>query len=243
MRAPDASEVRELPLQTGPDYVDTVSTGGWLSRHLTEACHMYYSGPRRRSILAIAMAALTIGVGAGVFTHADAAPKGLIRLEASATSLKPAVRLRQSGSLLFPMNPLPKCAMSKTSFGQPRPPDRVHEGLDIMAGLGQEVYAADTGVLVIQTVNGTPSATLSGNAWRLRLSDGTYYFYGHLSAFAAGLTQGSSVIRGQLIGYVGDTGNPGPGNYHLHFEVHPQGGVAVDPFPLLTIPKTCQVYA
>ena len=51
------------------------------------------------------------------------------------------------------------------------------------------------------------------------------------------------MTRGQLIGYVGDTGNPGPGNYHLHFEVHPKGGDAVDPFPLLTIPKSCTVIA
>ena len=51
------------------------------------------------------------------------------------------------------------------------------------------------------------------------------------------------MTRGQLIGYVGDTGNPGPGNYHLHFEVHPKGGAAVDPFPLLTIPKVCTISA
>ena len=208
----------------------------------SEACQMDYSGSRRRRVMALAMAVLTVGAGAAVYSHADAAPTGLVRLEVSATSLKPAIRLRQIGSVLFPINPLPKCAMSKTSFGQPRPPDRVHEGLDLMASLGQEVYAVDNGVLIQQTVNGTANATLSGNAWKLRLTDNTYYFYAHLSAFAPGLTQGSTVIRGQLIGYVGDTGNPGPGNYHLHFEVHPQGGVAVDPFPLLTIPTTCQVY-
>ena len=71
---------------------------------------------------------------------------------------------------------------------------------------------------------------------------GDSFFYAHLSAFATGLAVGSTVIRGQLIGFVGDTGDPGVGNYHLHFEVHPLGGAAVDPYPLLTIPKSCTVY-
>jgi murein DD-endopeptidase MepM/ murein hydrolase activator NlpD len=114
-----------------------------------------------------------------------------------------------------------------------------------MASLGQEIYAVSNGTLTKKTIDGAPDATLSGNAWRLQLTDGTgtYYFYAHLSAFAAGLNQGDTVIKGQLIGYVGDTGDPGPGNYHLHFEVHPKGGAAVDPYPLLLIPKTCTVVA
>jgi murein DD-endopeptidase MepM/ murein hydrolase activator NlpD len=140
-----------------------------------------------------------------------------------------------------PDEPVAGSALSKTSFGQPRPPDRVHEGIDLMASLGQEIYAVDNGVLTKQTVDGAANATLSGNAWTLTMPDKTYYFYAHLSAFATGLAAGSTVIRGQLIGYVGDTGDPGPGNYHLHFEVHPKGGAAVDPFPLLTIPKSCTV--
>ena len=53
---------------------------------------------------------------------------------------------------MFPMNPLPKCALSKTSFGQPRPTGRIHEGIDLMASLGQEIYAVDNGVLTKQTV-------------------------------------------------------------------------------------------
>jgi murein DD-endopeptidase MepM/ murein hydrolase activator NlpD len=145
---------------------------------------------------------------------------------------------------MFPMNPLPKCSLTKTSFGQPRSGGRVHEGIDLMASLGQEIYAVGNGTLTKKTIAGNPDATLSGNAWRLQLTDGTatYYFYAHLSAFATGLNQGDTVSKGQLIGYVGDTGDPGPGNYHLHFEVHPKGGAAVDPYPLLAIPKACTIY-
>ncbi|MCU1365784.1 MAG: hypothetical protein JWN39_1423, partial [Ilumatobacteraceae bacterium] len=49
----------------------------------------------------------------------------------------------------------------------------------------------------------------------------------------------SFVHQGQIIGYVGDTGDPGPGNYHLHFEVHPNGGAAVNAVTVLTIPPGC----
>lgn len=196
-----------------------------------------------RFVLGLAAALLTIGVGAVANHDVQAATTGPPRLEVPATALKPAVRLSQTGVIMFPINPLPKCALSKTSFGQPRSGGRTHEGIDIMASLGQEVYAVDNGVLWRQVVNGELNSTLSGNSWYVRIADGTYYFYGHLSAFAPGLKLGDTVTRGQVIGFVGDTGNPGPGNYHLHFGVFPKGGPAVDPFPLLTIPKSCLVVA
>jgi murein DD-endopeptidase MepM/ murein hydrolase activator NlpD len=196
-----------------------------------------------RFALGLAAVVLTLGVGAVTNGDAHAATTGPFQLEVAATALKPAVRLSQSGVVMFPMNPLPRCALSKTSFGQPRPPDRFHEGIDLMASLGQEIYAVDNGTLTRQTIDGAPNALLSGNAWTLTMADKTYYFYAHLSKFADGLAIGSVVIKGQLIGYVGDTGDPGPGNYHLHFEVHPKGGAAVNPYPLLTIPKSCTVVA
>ena len=62
-------------------------------------------------------------------------------------------------------------------------------------------------------------------------ADGTRYYYAHLESFAAGLTDGAKVIRGDILGTVGMTGDAtGP---HLHFEIHPNGGAAVDPAPYL----------
>jgi murein DD-endopeptidase MepM/ murein hydrolase activator NlpD len=143
----------------------------------------------------------------------------------------------------FPMAVSPRCDILN-NFGDGRSGGRSHAGIDILATLGQEVYAMADGTLTVQTFAGAPNATLSGNLWRLTAATGgTYYTYGHLSGFAPGLSKGSVVYKGQLLGFVGDTGNPGPGNYHLHYEIHPGGGNAVDPLPtLLPVPAACKVY-
>ena len=161
----------------------------------------------------------------------------------SAMATAPAQRLRRYGPPNFPMQPTPRCDVLD-NFGDPRSGGRTHAGSDMMATLGQEVYAMADGTLTYQAKVGDGSAgsSLSGNLWKLTRADGTYYVYAHLSKFATGLAVGSKVYRGQLIGYVGDTGNPGAGNYHLHFEIHPNGGAAVNPLPLLTIPNGCRVY-
>ncbi|MCU1391978.1 MAG: peptidase [Ilumatobacteraceae bacterium] len=171
--------------------------------------------------------------------------------------------------LFFPMQvtPISPCVPQKpacemlNNYGDPRGGGRTHEGTDILgyykwdtigATPNQEVYAVVDGTLTNQTIDngtGATAVTLSGNAWGLTALAGTgtggtvkpYYFYAHLSRFAPGLHVGSVVTRGQLLGYVGDTGDAGPGNYHLHFEIHPNGqkNSATDPVPLLTIPTGC----
>jgi murein DD-endopeptidase MepM/ murein hydrolase activator NlpD len=157
----------------------------------------------------------------------------------SASASQRADRLKQMGTIMFPMDPSPRCSILD-NFGDPRSGGRRHEGIDLLATQGQPVYAVADGVLSEQT---NVSSPLAGNSWGLTAVGGTYYFYAHLSSFAPGLTKGSTVARGDVIGFVGDTGNPGPGNYHLHFEVHPGGprSPAVDPLPLLQIPKACSV--
>ena len=158
----------------------------------------------------------------------------------SASANQRADRLKQMGTIMLPMNPTPRCIVLD-NFGDPRSGGRRHEGVDLLATLGQPVYAVADGVLTEQTDVSSP---LAGNSWGLTAVGGAYYFYAHLSSFATGLTKGSTVARGDVIGFVGDTGNPGPGNYHLHFEVHPGGprSPAIDPFPLLQIPRVCTVY-
>jgi len=170
------------------------------------------------------------------------APGAPFAIEQAASGSAPARRLgpvAPEGQILFPMGPAPRCAILD-NFGDSRSGGRRHEGIDILATLGQDVYAVADGELMNQA---DASASLSGNGWGLTSDDGTYFFFAHLSSFAAGLQLGDRVRAGQIIGYVGDTGNPGPGNYHLHFEVHPggQNRAAVDPLPLLGIPAACTI--
>ncbi len=119
----------------------------------------------------------------------------------------------------------------------PRGGGRLHEGVDIIAKAGQFIYAAIDGTLTRQQLD--RAGSLSGNAWWLTGADGTYVFYAHLSAFAPDLAVGSKVVAGQVIGWIGRTGNAaGP---HLHFEVHPKGGAPVNPTPIVRAVDGCTI--
>jgi murein DD-endopeptidase MepM/ murein hydrolase activator NlpD len=118
----------------------------------------------------------------------------------------------------------------REDFGDPRlpgtPQAHVHQGCDVVAAEGTELYAAERGV-VTQFGN----SGLGGNGVWLKGESGTYYYYAHLSAYAPRLRVGQVVDGGTLLGFVGHTGDAyGP---HLHFEVHPGGGAAIDPYPIL----------
>jgi murein DD-endopeptidase MepM/ murein hydrolase activator NlpD len=117
-------------------------------------------------------------------------------------------------------------------FGDPRLPGtefaHFHQGCDVAADEGTELYAAERGV-----VTQISSSQLGGDQIWLKGESGTSYYYAHLSKYATNLHNGQVVDAGELVGYVGHTGDAyGP---HLHFEVHPGGGSAVDPYPLLLV--------
>lgn len=121
------------------------------------------------------------------------------------------------------------------SWGAPRSGGRSHLGVDITAPRGNAIYAVVDGVISQVTTGGS----LSGNALRVAQSDGTYFFYAHMDSFAPGIAVGTPVRAGQIIGYVGSTGNSaGP---HLHFEVHPFGGDAVSPYAVVKVVDACHV--
>jgi peptidoglycan LD-endopeptidase LytH len=112
----------------------------------------------------------------------------------------------------------------------------VHHAIDIMAGGGTPVLAAADGTVLKLRTGGNGGITI----YQLDPDGHTLYYYAHLQRYAAGLSEGMPVWRGQVIAYVGDTGNAGTGNFHLHFSV---GRVAdprrwwvsenVNPYPLL----------
>jgi murein DD-endopeptidase MepM/ murein hydrolase activator NlpD len=95
-----------------------------------------------------------------------------------------------------------------------------HTGLDFAAPEGTAIHSIAPGVVVSTAYDGA-----YGNKTVVRLDDGTVLWYCHQSEF--GVDPGQRVKPGDLIGYVGSTGNTtGP---HLHLEVHPHGGDAIDP--------------
>ena len=103
-----------------------------------------------------------------------------------------------------------------------------HQGTDIMSPMGTPLIACESG-----TLTKIGPAGLGGNRLWVIGDSGTEYYYAHLSAFAAGAVEGKRVNAGDVVGFVGNTGNAAGGPRHLHFEVHPGGGNAVNPYPLL----------
>lgn len=125
------------------------------------------------------------------------------------------------------------------TFGAPRmfgtSYAHLHQGTDIFAASGTPLVAVERGVVIRMG-----SDVLGGTKLWLVGASGTRYYYAHLSGFAEGLVDNTVVSAGQLVGYVGNTGNALTTPAHLHFEVHPNGGPAVNPYPLLRIVDDAQ---
>lgn len=117
--------------------------------------------------------------------------------------------------------PMPGGAYGDT-WGAARSGGRRHEGVDIIAPKGLPIYAVIGGVVTFKTNR------LGGNAVSLVGDNGNRYYYAHLDSYVGGSRR---VFQGELIGYNGDTGNARFSTPHLHFQVHPGGGRAVNPYP------------
>ena len=133
---------------------------------------------------------------------------------------------------VFPMQG--RCGFTDT-WGQSRSEGRSHEGTDVMGARGLALYATNDGVISRVSTGGR----LGGNAIYVKIPNGTYFYYAHLDSFAPGMAAGVPVRAGQIIGYVGSTGDTG--TPHLHFEVHPFGGAAVNPYAILKAADACNV--
>jgi len=114
------------------------------------------------------------------------------------------------------------------SWGDRRSGGRRHQGTDVMAPCGVPVVAVTDGVITDMHAGGAGGIML----W-LRAPNGDVFFYAHLQAYAPGVSPGDRVEVGEVIAYNGNTGNARGGACHVHFEWHPDGGGAVNPYPLL----------
>jgi murein DD-endopeptidase MepM/ murein hydrolase activator NlpD len=115
------------------------------------------------------------------------------------------------------------------TFGAARADTGSHAGNDIFAAAGTPVVAVCDGSL-----NRVGTLPISGNRlWVKCAKTGDSFFYAHLSAFATDTRNGLDVKAGQVVGFVGSTGDAEKTPPHLHFEVHPGNRAAVDPYPFL----------
>jgi len=107
------------------------------------------------------------------------------------------------------------------------PPFHLHQGTDIFAPRGAPARAPFSGVVRFE------DGGLGGKAAYVTEPNGTFYYLAHLDSFSRKLSSGSAVKQGEVVGYVGDSGNAVGGATHVHFEIHPRGGAAVNPKPIL----------
>jgi murein DD-endopeptidase MepM/ murein hydrolase activator NlpD len=124
-------------------------------------------------------------------------------------------------------NDLATCPVPGATFfndwGFPRSGGRAHEGNDLFAPRGTQVLAPVAGTVSNRT------GSIGGRQFSLTTADGTVILGSHMDSFG---TTGP-VAAGAVIGTVGSSGNAAGSRPHLHFEVHPGGGAAMNPFPLV----------
>lgn len=124
----------------------------------------------------------------------------------------------------------------RDTFTEARSEGRRHDAIDIIAPRGAAVKAAADGKIARLFNSEKGGITL----YQLSPDQQFVFYYAHLDAYADGVKDGKPVTQGEVIGYVGDTGNAVPGNTHLHFAVwrisDPKkfwDGENLNPFPLL----------
>lgn len=198
-----------------------------------------------------------LGLGAGWWLHRDAGdpvPAPLPEAQPAVTAAPakesvappataPAARVAPSvaqaanapSGLLLPVQGILTSQLRDT-FTDARSEGRVHDAIDIMA---------DTGTPVLAVADGTVEKLFDSERGGLTIyqfepSGRWCYYYAHLQRYADGLAEKQVIKRGEVIGYVGSTGNASDDAPHLHFEVHVLGpekqwwkGESINPYPLL----------
>ena len=163
---------------------------------------------------------------AGLESELERAEAQVASLEATAARQRTIDRSGQQGTYACPLDR--HLTHFIDSWGFPRSGGRRHQGTDIMGPMGAPVYAFTDGVISRHS-----NSRLGGISLYLRGDDGSTYFYTHLQGYAERGAVGTRVQAGEHIAYNGNTGNARGGPPHIHFERHPGGGSAVNPYPSL----------
>jgi murein DD-endopeptidase MepM/ murein hydrolase activator NlpD len=146
-----------------------------------------------------------------------------------------AVKALRQRHLELPVQGVKRSELRDT-FRETRERTRRHEALDILAPRDTPVLAVDDGTVAKLFLSKPGGHTI----YQFDPTSTYAYYYAHLERYAAGLKDGDRVARGQVIGYVGTSGNAPPDTPHLHFAIfqltdskHWWEGMAIDPYPIL----------
>ena len=155
---------------------------------------------------------------------------------ATTTAAPSAIAPPPVAGMLLPVAGIKPGQLTDT-FNQSRGSERRHEALDIMAPRGTPVLAAVDGKVEKLFTSKPGGLTI----YEFDPAATHAYYYAHLDRYATGLVEGMPLRRGDVIGYVGSTGNASPEAPHLHFAIFELGpekhwwqGIAINPYPLLT---------
>lgn len=210
-----------------------LGVGWWLFGHQSSAVDIAPVDPR------VAFAEPMAGAAQGApAPAAEARTPTSPSLAASAAPAGAVPGSGRTGGLLLPVQGVLPSQLQDT-FTDARSEGRVHDAIDILAPAGTPVLAVADGRVEKLFVSDKGGLTIYQFA-----PDGVHcYYYAHLERYAEGLTEGQTLRRGEVIGYVGSTGNADPAAPHLHFEVHLLGpekqwwkGESINPYPLLATP-------
>ena len=187
------------------------------------------------AVLIVLAAAIVLWAGA-LWLLPDARPGRTLWPAHAPVASTPYPASTGPGLLAVPVAGVARAAI-RDSWGDPRENGlRAHHGTDLMAAANTPVLAAAPGTVEKMWVSAAGGNTLYV---RSPARDWTYY-YAHLAGYAPGVHEGQVVAAGALLGYVGDTGNAGAGNYHLHFGLARMTpaqrwheGRDIDPYPYL----------
>jgi murein DD-endopeptidase MepM/ murein hydrolase activator NlpD len=134
------------------------------------------------------------------------------------TTLPPA----PAGTMVCPVD---GATTFRDSWGEPRPGGRTHTGVDMMAAMGTPLVAIENGVIYHPNYD-----SAGGIGLYIKGDSGDTWYYAHMSGYAPGIVAGLRVAAGQLIGYVGQTGNAA--SPHLHFAHILPSGRYINPYPV-----------
>ncbi len=153
--------------------------------------------------------------------------------EALLEALRPLTQLgfSEEEAYILGMGQFPVAGLATWSddFHDPRynPTPHYHQGYDIWSDYGTPVRSPARGEVELT------GEAVGGISVYVTTDDGTYYYMTHLAGYPPDLQTGDIVEQGQVVGYNGATGNAAGGPPHVHFEIHPRGGAAVNPKPVL----------